>query len=277
MVVSHVRRHAHISAITIIMVVAIAAVMYFSYTAFVQNVELRMQVSDQIETIRQQAANITNLQDTVEELQDEIEEREATIVNLQSVVDTLSERLGLLEVEVEELTPVVRDYSTVGVRSSGEGIVIPLEVKVVKGDGSISVNINNVDLLGGTQQSIRIATDVAQDFTGTDTSEKDITVTFVNTLAETVTIDGPSAGSAITIAIIAALQERDIDANAMTTGTIRSDGAIGSVGSVAQKAQAARDAGATKFLVPPGQSTTVSGIEIIEVANINQLASFVLQ
>ena len=140
-----------------------------------------------------------------------------------------------------------------------------------KGTNLLSVNIKNVDLQSGAQESIRLAASIASKLSGESTAQKDIDVSFVNTFADLVSVDGPSAGGAITATIYAALKGTSLPSNVMMTGTIEPDGTIGKVGGVDKKAEAARSQGASKFLVPKGQKVTVSGIDIVEVATINDV------
>jgi len=76
----------------------------------------------------------------------------------------------------------------------------------------------------------------------------------------TVTIDsgsvgGPSAGLAFTLGIMDVLTPDSLTGGVRvaTTGTIDSSGNVGPVGGVQQKTVAVRRAGATMFLVPPGE------------------------
>ncbi|MEM4650105.1 MAG: S16 family serine protease, partial [Candidatus Bathyarchaeia archaeon] len=66
-------------------------------------------------------------------------------------------------------------------------------------------------------------------------------------------VDGPSAGAAITIAIISAILNKTLRSDIFITGTINPDGSIGWVGGIPEKAIAAAKQNATKFLVPKGQ------------------------
>jgi Lon-like protease len=67
-------------------------------------------------------------------------------------------------------------------------------------------------------------------------------------------VGGPSAGLALTLAIIDVLTEGDLTGGleVATTGTIGVDGSIGPIGGVEQKAHAVRRAGSDVFLVPRG-------------------------
>ncbi len=66
-------------------------------------------------------------------------------------------------------------------------------------------------------------------------------------------IGGPSAGAALTVATVAALENKTLKNDIMITGTIWPDGSIGEVGGILEKAKAARDVGIKVFLVPLGQ------------------------
>ena len=72
----------------------------------------------------------------------------------------------------------------------------------------------------------------------------------------TANIGGPSAGLAFTLALIDELTKGNLmgRGRVVATGTINEDGSVGAIGALEQKAIAARDAGATLFLVPAGQS-----------------------
>ncbi|HEY80575.1 MAG TPA: hypothetical protein G4O05_05790 [Caldilineae bacterium] len=66
------------------------------------------------------------------------------------------------------------------------------------------------------------------------------------------TIDGPSAGTYMTVATLAALQGHDVADDIFMTGAINPDGTIGPVGGIPQKIEGAAAAGASMVLVPAG-------------------------
>ncbi|MBI4177535.1 MAG: hypothetical protein HY516_04165 [Candidatus Aenigmarchaeota archaeon] len=145
------------------------------------------------------------------------------------------------------------------VDSKGEGLVTNLTVQVKPGSGRSLVDINDLSFWVDTQNSIRTAKDVAEKVTGIGLNNYDIVYSIVTNASA---VEGPSAGSAIAIATVAALQDKKLRHDAMITGTINPDGSIGKVGDVVQKAAAAKSLNATLFLVPVGQLTqTVSGYE----------------
>lgn len=137
------------------------------------------------------------------------------------------------------------------VDSKGNGVVTKLKVEAKPGEGRTLVNIDQLLFWVDTQHSIRLAKKVAENITGIDLSNIDL---FYAIETNASVIEGPSAGAAITIATIAVIENRSINESVMITGTINSDGSIGPVGEVTEKAKAARDVGATLFLVPLGQA-----------------------
>jgi uncharacterized protein len=141
------------------------------------------------------------------------------------------------------------------VDNEGNGVVTTLLVEAQPGQGRVLTDINNLLFWVDTQYSIRIAQRVAQNITKINVSNVDL-VYAIETNASL--IEGPSAGAALTIATIAALENKTLNQSVMITGTINPDGSIGPVGGVEEKAKASKDVGATLFLVPEGQGTEVS-------------------
>lgn len=262
--------------ILIILVAALAASGYFIFTLYTETQNQASTIADQSQKIGELESTIEQRNSLISDQQSQISELDAEVGELSAQVLDLGERLGIAQEEIGELSPKITNYFVVGVRSDGKGVVVPVQVKVVKGNGAISVNINRVEFRSGTQDSIRTGAVVASLETGVPISDKDITVSFVNTGEDIVTVDGGSAGAAITVAIMATLLDRDINTGVMMTGTISIQRNVGPVGSVSAKAEAARDSGAHTFLVPKGQGVGVSGIAVTEVENINDAADRII-
>ncbi len=87
---------------------------------------------------------------------------------------------------------------------------------------------------------------------GTDAIEFDFPFTVE---LDTGDVGGPSAGLAMTLAVLDVLTPEDLTAGSLvaTTGTINIDGTVGPVGGVEQKTVAARRAGVDLFLVPTAE------------------------
>ncbi|MBI1972373.1 MAG: hypothetical protein HYS53_03675 [Candidatus Aenigmarchaeota archaeon] len=145
------------------------------------------------------------------------------------------------------------------VDEEGGGVITNLTVQVKPGAGRSLVDINELFFWVDTQNSIRTAKDVAEKFTGANLQDYDIVYSIVTNASA---VEGPSAGAAIAVATIAAIENKKLRDGIMITGTINPDGSIGKVGDVLQKAGAAKSSGAKVFLVPVGQSfQTTTGYE----------------
>jgi len=150
--------------------------------------------------------------------------------------------------------------------ASGEntfGVVCTLGVKVSQGSGGVYVDIDPTLVGFDFQDACRTAVRIACQKAGLQLDEDNVGVKGVDLFfrvvgpGEEVTVqavDGPSAGAATTIAVLAVLDNRQIKPGVMITGTIEGDGSIGRVGGVYYKAEAAAKKGAKLMLVPQGQS-----------------------
>jgi uncharacterized protein len=70
-------------------------------------------------------------------------------------------------------------------------------------------------------------------------------------------VGGPSAGAAMTIATIAAIENTSVRNDTAITGTVMPDGTIGRVGGILEKAEAAGERGLETFYVPEGQAIRI--------------------
>ena len=135
---------------------------------------------------------------------------------------------------------------------SFEGVTLKCKIEIIQGEGRVLVNTKpriGIDL----QASARIAVMVAENFTETSLSSADVIISVYADEPVDV-VDGPSAGAAITVAIIAAILGDKLNNTVYMTGTINVDGTIGPVGGIVEKAIAAANNGGKLFLVPSGQS-----------------------
>jgi len=158
-------------------------------------------------------------------------ERTVTIENVQ----------GISSNSIQKQIPIV------GVTEDGKGIVASMLVEVKPGTGLVLVNVNNVLADYVSQLSARKAAKVAANVTKKDLSNLDI---IYSIKANAKVIAGPSAGAAMTLATIAALENKTIIDSVFITGGIEEDGTISVVGNVREKSQAAKESNATVFLVP---------------------------
>jgi len=141
------------------------------------------------------------------------------------------------------------------VDQDGNGVITRLDVQIIPGFGRTLTSIDTLFFWVDTQNSIRTAKSVAEDVTDINLLEYDIIYTIT---ANASVIEGASAGAALTVATLAALQNKTINSSVMLTGTINHDGTIGPVGQVLAKAKAAKSAGAEILLVPLTQSNKIT-------------------
>ncbi|MCX6818927.1 MAG: hypothetical protein NT129_02905 [Candidatus Aenigmarchaeota archaeon] len=135
------------------------------------------------------------------------------------------------------------------VDENGNGVAARLITRVrpaTSGYGMMLVSINDVLAQADTQLSARTAAKAAEKYTGIELTDFDIIYAIkVNASV----IEGPSAGAAMAVSVVAALENRTIAKTVMITGTIAEDGTIGPAGAVTEKARAAKDNNITVFLV----------------------------
>jgi uncharacterized protein len=142
-----------------------------------------------------------------------------------------------------------------GFRVEYRGHVMRADMELREGEGRVLVN--TVPKIGiDIQASARTAVLVAERETGVSLSKTDVILT-ITSREEVEIVDGPSAGAAITVGLIATIMKQDLDPGKFMTGTINSDGSIGPVGGVPEKALAAARNGSEIFYVPRGQGTVV--------------------
>jgi len=136
-----------------------------------------------------------------------------------------------------------------------DGVVLTADIELREGKGRILVN--TVPKIGiDVQTSITTAVKVAEEITGVSLGKTDVVLT-IKASREVNVVDGPSAGAALTVALIAAIRGDTLNKTVYMTGTINNDKSIGPVGGIAEKALAAAANGSKIFLVPKGQSRIV--------------------
>jgi uncharacterized protein len=136
------------------------------------------------------------------------------------------------------------------VTQDDEGIMAEVRIDMVSGEGRTLMDIDNVLFFEDTQNSIRLAKMIAENYTGIELSQNDI-IYSVRTNATA--IEGSSAGSAVAISTISLIEGRQLNKSVTMTGLIRPDGTVGKVSNVLEKAKVAKRSGYDLILVPSGQ------------------------
>ncbi|HEY8345821.1 MAG TPA: Lon family ATP-dependent protease [Symbiobacteriaceae bacterium] len=157
------------------------------------------------------------------------------------------------------------------------GTVLEIEAVAFRarepGKGSLRIN----DTAGSmTKDSLFSAAAVVRQVTGEDLSNWDVHVNVVGGGR----IDGPSAGVAIYLAMISAIQGRPIRQDTAITGEVSIRGAVRAIGGVYEKIYGAKQAGMRRVILPEENRKDVpddiTGIEICFVSTIQEAMRLML-
>ncbi len=184
----------------------------------------------------------------------------------------VSFREKTLEENTEPLAPKELSETItklVAVDDKGNGILTDLSVRAVPGDGKLLVDVDNLLFWVDTQQSIRTAREVAENYLEKNVESVDLTYT-IRVEGGNV-VGGPSAGAAFTVATIAALENKSLRQDVILTGTMEENGTIGRVGGIIAKGKAAKEGGFGKFLVPEGEKEFVDYRKVENCESIGSL------
>lgn len=169
----------------------------------------------------------------------------------------------ILAVMLSSLTPLVsyaqdegyasiRECSVyiVAVSSGGGGVAGNLTVRVAyPGSGRVYISTSPASMVD-TQGSARIAAFAASLLAGVDMTRYDF---FYDVQSDSIIIGGPSAGFAMALATLLALENESCGRYFAVTGMIQPDTSIGPVGGLKEKLEAASNVGVKLFIIPAGQ------------------------
>lgn len=187
------------------------------------------------------------------------------------------------------------------VDKQGNGALADLVVEAsdAQGIGRVFIEVKEGSPLinPDTQSSLRNAIEAARG-AGARVSDKNL---YYSLSAESDVVGGGSAGAALAIATMAAVEGKRLRTDALITGGVDASGSVTRVGRILEKARAAKQAGYSLFLVPEGEGIqqvpvescreqrtrnslfrvcttnfeekdvgTEVGIKVVEVANVSQ-------
>ena len=189
-------------------------------------------------------------------------------------------------VQVSRLTPYVLNKASdelevgkiFGLGVAGYlGSVLEIEAVAFPARSPGQGNIRFNDTAGSmAKDSVFNAASVIRKLTGEDVSNYDI---HVNVLGGG-RIDGPSAGVAITLAMLSAIQDEPILQNIAVTGEVSIQGKVRAVGGVFEKIYGAKQAGIKKVFIPKENIQEVpvdlKGIEVIPVQRVEEILEHIL-
>lgn len=155
------------------------------------------------------------------------------------------------------------------------GSVLEIEAISFKRDkegGSVRFN----DTAGSmAKDSVFNAASVIRTLTGEDVSNYDVHVNIIGGG----NVDGPSAGAAITVAILSAITGKSVRQDVAITGEISLLGNVKPVGGITEKIYGAMQAGIKRVIIPEENKKDVSckirDVEIIPVSNIKEILDIV--
>jgi uncharacterized protein len=175
---------------------------------------------------------------------------------------------GNVSIEYRNVTVYAPAVSQLGTGYVG---VISTITVTVQGNGSGRVFVDTLPLTDVDMQgSARLAVKVASALVSADTRPHLDPLTcdyFFVVRTTSPMIGGPSAGAMMTVAVISLLENWTLDNSTVMTGMINPDGSIGPIGGIPYKIDAAHSVGATRFLIPKGQTTYTE--MVTEYQNIN--------
>lgn len=229
--------------------------------------------------------DIKILNERLKNQQEQILDLKNNVIDLTSKLNASDAKLNEEKNQKEKLFQEVFEqkrtakvnYAVIGVNSEGKGSVIPLEVIIKSGNGSLFIDVANILFDETLQSSVQTAIKVAGEITKTNNREKDFLISIHAPLSnEKSELGGGSGGAAITIAMIAAIEGRNLSKDILITGTIEEYHTIGKVGAVKEKAIAVQEWGAKKFIVPIGQNISMlDNIEIKEAFLIEDALKYI--
>ena len=183
------------------------------------------------------------------------------VLNVGDVVTAVD---GKVTPDAEALTSALSRYH------SGQTVTLTVRRGGTAPPAPVGVTLKRTVVHLGPGQSITVTL-------GIDTEDQ-INYTYPFPVSINVTnIGGPSAGLAMTLGVIDALDSGSLTGGhtVAATGTIDAQGTVGDVGGVPQKTVAVENAGASIFLVPPQEykaalSKDRPGLAIYPVSTLNQ-------
>ncbi len=198
------------------------------------------------------------------------------VVFILGIVTTLfltNSTVGYFLAEVTTRGPEASEASSnvVAVNANNAGVLGSMSVEIINGKGRVLINTNPF-LEPDTQYSAEVAVKVAEDVSGRSIVNKDVIISFE--MGDGNVVGGPSAGAAMTLAVLAALEGKRVRSDVVITGEIMPDGSISAVGGIMEKAMAAGESGAILFLVPKGQKEVTYYEKRVEEERYGPLISY---
>ena len=202
--------------------------------------------------LREQNDHLTK---TLQDYQLRVRSYQAQLYQLKKKLNLTGENQTTLgwRTTVSIIAPAVKkiEYRDIFGFPEGEkyvGIATNLTLEAVPGLGRVLVNTDPP--MGEVFQDTAVtAKETAEKISGLSLSKYDL-IFSVQANDTVPSVDGPSAGAAMTLLVLGLLENLTINHRVSLTGTISPDGKIGAIGGVVEKAVAAEKAGIKIFCIP---------------------------
>ena len=234
--------------VSILLLFSIALNIYLYYVS----TQLQSNLENAEELIRSLNEKVLNLTSSIEQLK---AERDYYKNLSMYYIGGFSSNTTGLHLSSRRLTALAVRMIPEGFSYRLEGITMNITCEVTPGEGRILVNTQprmGVDF----QSAARTAVEVASKISGVDLSGSDI-IFSIEAPAEVYSVDGPSAGAAMTVLLLSMIYGEELNSSVAITGTVMPDGSVGPVGGVYEKTLAAVNKGIKLILVPPGESKVI--------------------
>jgi uncharacterized protein len=149
--------------------------------------------------------------------------------------------------------PTQRSMYVPAVINENYSEMLSIDVETQVGNGEMYASVGP-QIGSYTQESEKMAASVAYAIAGEGSKDCDVLLR-IETPESVSKIDGPSAGAAMTLLILSALENKQLRQDFAITGTIEEDQSVGPVGGVPLKAEAVAKLGKNIFIVPYLDST----------------------
>ncbi len=203
-------------------------------------------LAQQAEQAKAYAALLDQYQQIVRSYQERLLEANISLSLLTANLSVNASQMYISFSSASVTAPAVRTV-VVGRSVTYEGVATTLSLEMIPGKGRVLVNTK--PLMGQVfQDTAVLAKETAETLSGKSLANYDL-IFSIEAPAEIPGVDGPSAGAAMCLLVLALVSGESLDPGVAVTGTIQPDGTVGEIGGLLEKAQAAKASGSTTFLI----------------------------
>lgn len=247
----------------------VLVLLIFTLALMAQNVGLKRRLdentlavenlSTQVESMTMKNSELASqnqyLEDAISDYQERVRAYQAEVHQLRQLANLTTGNSTFItgDLTIRMVVPAVMAETSVNIWGRREitgyiGIATNLTLEAVFGQGRVLVDTKPP--MGEVFQDTAVmAKETAEKLTGKKIYDHDL-IFSIEAPELVPSVDGPSAGAAMTLMILALLEERSLDPRVSLTGTVSPDGSVGAIGGVVEKAAAAEGAGMRTFCIP---------------------------